>query len=160
MFLVFLSLAAVEAWSPPAQAIWTGEKPSINVQLHGGMVSMRNKAAIKVDLTAKKDGLAVSPFLQPMRGIAFEVRSMEGQPLDPAEPMMPSPPPPPLTVDQLTPVTRAKPVSVVTDELSRTIFPGPGRYKVRAHLFFFTGNSTPARYAEILSDTIEMTVKP
>ena len=153
-----LSLQAAVGWSPPAQAAWSGKAPPVEVHLHAGTLSMRDKAPIEVELTTVSDGVAVSPFLQPTRGVAFEVTSDAGQPVSPAEPMIGSPPPPPLKTEQLVSVTKASPYRIQTSERTATIFPGPGKYKVRARVFFFSFPSDPVRYAQLLSDTITVNV--
>lgn len=153
-----LGLQAAAGWTPPAQAAWSGDRPPVEVHLQAHPVSMRGKAEIDVDLVATGDGFAVSPFLQPTRGIAFEVTTLAGTPVSSAEPMIGSPPPPPLTPDQLIPVARAKTYHVVTAERASTIFPGPGSYKVRAHLRFFDFPSDPVHYASVVSDEITVDV--
>ena len=156
--LWLIGLQAAATWSPPAQAAWLGEKPPIEVRLHAPTLSMRGEAPIEVDITAKDDTFAVSPFLQPTRGIAFEVISEDGQPVAPAEPMAGSPPPPPLETKELTKISFASPYRVLTHESAKTIFPGAGRYKVRARIFLFNFPSEPVRYAEVVSDTITVSV--
>ena len=153
-----LGLQAAVAWSPPAQAAWVGEKPPIEVRLQAPTLSMRGEAPIEVDLIGKDGSFAVSPFLQPTRGIAFEVISDAGQPVVPAEPIAGSPPPPPLKRGDLITVSAASPYRVLTHESARTIFPGPGRYKVRARVFLFSFPSEPVRYAQVVSDTISVDV--
>lgn len=154
-----LGLQAAAAWTPPAQAAWSGDRPPVMVHLHAPPVSMRGKAAIDMDLVATGDGFAVSPFLQPTRGIAFEVTTVAGTPVSSAEPMMGSPPPPPLTTDQLVSVPRTKTYHVATSERARTIFPGPGSYKVTAHLRLFDFPADPVHYASVTSDTITVDVR-
>jgi len=156
--LWLIGLQAAATWSPPAQAAWSGDKPPIEVRLHASTLSMRGEALIEVDLTAKDNTFAVSPFLQPTRGIAFEVISEDGQPVAPAEPMAGSPPPPPLETKELTKISVASPYRVLTHESAKTIFPGAGRYKVRARIFLFNFPSEPVRYAEVVSDTITVNV--
>jgi hypothetical protein len=119
---------------------------------------MRGEAPIEVDLAAKDDTFAVSPFLQPTRGIAFEVISEDGQLVAPAEPMAGSPPPPPLETKELPAILLTSPYRVLTHESARTIFPGAGRYKVRARIFLFNYPSKPVRYAQAVSDTITVNV--
>lgn len=155
---MLLALLAAAAWSPPAQAAWSGETPPIEVRVHAKTLSMRDKAPIEVDLLATGDGFAVSPFLQTTRGIAFEVTSGSGQPVLPAEPMVGSPPPPPLDAQQLVSVSQSSPYHVTTQERARTIFPGPGRYKITAHVFFFSFPSNPVRYAELISQPVTVDV--
>lgn len=156
--IYLLGLQAAVAWSPPAQADWAGEKPPVEVRLHAPTLSMRGEAPIEVDLIGTGDTFAVSPFLQPTRGIAFEVFSDAGQPVAPAEPMTGSPPPPPLERKNLVTVSTASPYRVLTHESARTIFPGAGRYKVRARVFLFSFPSEPVRYAQVVSDTITVNV--
>jgi hypothetical protein len=153
-----LGLQAAVAWSPPAQATWVGEKPSIEVRLQAPTLSMRGEAPIEVDLIGKDGTFAVSPFLQPTRGIAFEVVSDDGQPVVPAQPMAGSPPPPPLKKEDLITVSAASPHRVLTHEIARSIFPGPGRYKLRAIVFLFSFLSEPVRYAQVVSNTISVNV--
>ena len=153
-----LGLQAAVSWSPAAQAAWAGEKPPIEVRLHAATFSMRGEAPIEVDLIAKDDTVAVSPFLQPTRGIAFEVIAEDGRPVAPAEPMAGSPPPPPLDAKELTAVSVASPYRVLTHERAKTIFPGAGRYRVRARIFLFNFPSEPVHYAQLVSDTITVNV--
>jgi hypothetical protein len=153
-----LGLQAAVSWSPAAQAAWAGEKPPIEVRLHAATFSMRGEAPIEVDLIAKDDTVAVSPFLQPTRGIAFEVISEAGQPVAPAEPMAGSPPPPPLMREGLIALSPKSPYRVLTHEKARTIFPGAGRYKVRARIFLFNFPSEPVRYAQVVSDAVTVNV--
>jgi hypothetical protein len=119
---------------------------------------MRGEAPIDVDLIATGDGVAVSPFLQPTRGIAFEVTSDAGQPVAAAKPMMGSPPPPPLETGQLVSVSKLSPYHIATHERTETIFPRPGRYRLRARVYVFSFPSEPVRYAQLLSDTITVDV--
>jgi len=156
--LWLIGLQAAATWSPPAQAAWAGEKPPIEVRLHAATLSMRGDAPIEVDLIAKDNTFAVSPFLQPTRGIAFEVISEDGQPVAPAEPMAGSPPPPPLKIEELIAISVTSPYRVLTHESARTIFPGAGRYKVRARIFLFNFPSKPVRYAQLVSDTVTVNV--
>ncbi|WP_294352678.1 hypothetical protein [uncultured Sphingomonas sp.] len=159
MLVAFLLAAqAMAAWSPPAQAAWSGKEPPVKVRIHAGTATMRGKAPIALDLTATTNACSISPFLQPTRGIAFEVTSQNGTPVAPATPMVGSPPPPPLATGELVAVTAAKPYHVATDEDARSIFPGPGRYRVRAHIFLFTTPEEPVRYAQLVSDTITVNV--
>lgn len=153
-----LGLQAAVAWSPPAQAAWIGEKPPIKVRLRAPTLSMRGEALIEVDLIGKDGPFAVSPLLQPTRGIAFEVISDAGRPVVSAEPMTGSPPPPPLKTEDLITVSAASPYRVLTHESARTIFPGPGRYRLRAKVFLFSFPSDPIRYAQVVSDTISVDV--
>lgn len=155
---MLLALLAAAAWSPPAQAAWSGETPHIEVRVRAKSLSMRDKAPIEVDLLATGDDFAVSPFLQATRGIAFEVTSDSGQPITPAEPMVGSPPPPPLDIQQLVSVSQSAPYHVTTQERARTIFPGPGRYNIKAHVFLFSFPSDPVRYAELISKPITIVV--
>lgn len=155
---MLLALLAAAAWSPPAQAAWPGEMPHIEVRVRAKTLSMRDKAQIDVDLLATGEGFAVSPFLQTTRGIAFDVTLDSGQPATPAEPMVGSPPPPPLEVQQLVPVSQSTPYHVTTQERAGTIFPGPGRYKIKAHVFLFSFPSSPVRYAELISKPVSVVV--
>jgi hypothetical protein len=156
--LWLLGIQAATGWSPPAQAAWSGDTPPIEAHLHADTLSMHGTAPIEVDLVATGDGFAVSPFLQATRGIAFEVTSEAGQPVSSVAPMVISPPPPPLETEKLVQVSRASPFHVQTRESARTIFPGPGKYKVRARLFFLSYPSRPVRYAQIVSNTILVNV--
>ncbi len=145
-------------WSPPAQAVWPGTIAPVRVTLGAGAASMGGSTALSVDLLATGDGVAVSPFLQATRGIAFDVRTTSGEPVTAAEPMQGSPPPPPLTTDQLTPVGRTTPFHVAIREKTRTIFPGPGLYRVSAVISLFDPGSTPARYARAVSAPVTIRV--
>lgn len=156
--IALVGLQAAAGWNPPAQAAWSGDRPPVEVHLQAHPVSMRGKAEIDVDLVGTGDGFTVSPFLQPTRGIAFEVMTLAGIPVSSAEPMIGSPPPPPLAPDQLIPVPKAKTYHVVTAERATTLFPGPGRYKVRAQLHFFDFPSDPVNHATLASDTITVDV--
>ncbi len=156
--LWLIGLQAAATWSPPAQAAWAGEKPPIEVRLHAATLSMRGDAPIEVDLIAKDNNFAVSPFLQSTRGIAFEVISEDGQPVAPAEPMAGSPPPPPLKIEELIAISVTSPYRIFTHESARTTFPGAGRYKVRARVFLFNFPSKPVRYAQLVSDTVTVNV--
>lgn len=138
-------------WSPPAQAVWTGSVAPIRVTLRASAASMSDDTSLSVDLLATGDGVAVSPFLQATRGVAFDVRTLSGAPVAPAEPMPGSPPPPLLTANQLTPVGRTDPFHVAIREKTRTIFPGPGLYRVSAIVSLFDPFSTPARYVRDVS---------
>jgi hypothetical protein len=132
---VMLLQAAAAVWSPPAQAAWLDDQPPIKVVLHAGPISMRGIAPLEVDLVATGNGFSISPFLQTTRGIAFEVTKTDGEQVDAAEPMIGSPPPPPLQSSQLVAVTPTSSDRVMTKERARTIFPQPGSYRVKAHLF-------------------------
>lgn len=140
-----------QPWSPLAQAVWPGTIAPVRVTLGSGAASMGGPTALSVDLLATGDGVAVSPFLQATRGIAFDVRTTSGEPIAAAEPMQGSPPPPPLMTDQLMPVGRAAPFHVTIREKTRMIFPGPGLYRVSAIVSLFDPNSTPARYSRVVS---------
>lgn len=145
-------------WSPPAQAVWPGPDAPVRVTLGTGAASMGGRISLSVDLLATGDGVAVSPFLQATRGIAFDVRTTSGEPVAAAEPMLGSPPPPPLMTDQLTPVGRATPFHVTIREKTRTIFSGPGLYRVCAIVSLFDPNSAPARYARAVSAPVTVRV--
>ncbi len=145
-------------WSPPAQAVWPGTDAPVRVTLGAGAASIGGSTALSVDLLATGDGVAVSPFLQATRGIAFDVKTTSGEPVAAAEPMQGSPPPPPLTKDQLTAVGRATPFHITIREKTRTIFPGPGLYRVSAIVSLFDPNTTPARYARAVSAPVTIRV--
>ncbi len=61
-------------------------------------------------------------------------------------------------IDQAVPVSKSSPYNVVTQERERAIFPGPRKYEVKAHVFFFSFLTNPVRYAELISDTITVDV--
>lgn len=145
-------------WSPPAQAVWPGPDAPVRVTLGTGAASMGGRIALSVDLLATGDGVAVSPFLQATRGIAFDVRTTSGEPIEAAEPMPGSPPPPPLMPDQLTAVGRATPFHITIREKTRSIFPGPGLYRVSAIVSLFNPNLVPARYAKVVSAPVTIRV--
>lgn len=145
-------------WSPPAQAVWPEPDAPVRVTLGTSAASMGGRIALSVSLLATGDGVAVSPFLQATRGIAFDVRTTSGEPVAAAEPMQGSPPPPPLTTNQLTAVGRAAPFHVTIREKTRTIFPGPGLYRVSAIVSLFDPDSTPARYAKAVSAPVTIRV--
>ncbi len=153
-------LQAAAVWSPPAQAAWQDDQPPINVVLHAGPISMRGIASLEVDIVATGNGFSISPFLQTTRGIAFEVTRTDGKQVDAAEPMIGSPPPPPLQSSQLVAVTPTSSDRVITKERARTIFPQPGSYRVKAHLFLFNFPSQPVRRVELVSNAIDVTVTP
>ncbi|MEJ8631420.1 hypothetical protein P0F65_19775 [Sphingomonas sp. I4] len=155
-----LGLQSALGWSPPAQAAWAGENPPIEVRLHAPTLSMRGEAPIEVVITAKAKGFAVSPFLQPARGIAFEVVTPTGQPVTAVVPMMGSPPPPPLKAEDLVTVSPTSPYRIATRERTNTIFPKAGQFKVKARIFLFDFPSEPVRYAQLVSDTIMVNVTP
>ena len=157
--LWLLSLQVAAAWSPPARAIWMGEKPPVEVRLHAHAISMRSTAPIDVDLVAQEGAFfAVSPFLEPTRGIAFEVLSESGQLLPPAESMPLSTPPPVVKNEQLVAVSRSSPYRIATRERAATIFPGPGTYKLRARIYLFSSDLDRVRSAQLTSDTITIEV--
>ncbi len=153
-----LSLEAAVGLSPPAQARWSGKTPPIEVRLHATTLSMRGEAPIGIDVVSKGAPFAVSPFLQVTNGIAFEVISDVGQPVAPVVPIVGSPPPPPLEASELVSVSRNSPFHIATRENTKAIFPGPGRYKIRARLIFSSFPSKPVRYAQILSNTVPVDV--
>jgi hypothetical protein len=156
--LWLIGLQAAAAWSPPAQAAWTGEAPPVEVTLQVGKLSMSQIAPIEVDLVARTDSFAVSPFLQATRGIAFEVTSVDGKPMHAREPMITSPPPPPLEAGRLVRVAGASPFRVVTRESARTMFPGPGTYVMKAVLFLTDWPASPTRRARLESAAVTVHV--
>ncbi|KQO11101.1 EF-hand domain-containing protein [Sphingomonas sp. Leaf242] len=149
---------AGEIWNPPAQAVWSGSATPIKIALKAGAAPMSGMASLTVDLTATSDGLAISPFVQVTRGIAFLVRSSTGQFVEPAERMIGSPPPPPLASGELTSIGGEAPFSVAIHEMTRTIFPGPGIYQVQAMVSLFDPSATPARYAKAISSPVTVKV--
>jgi Ca2+-binding EF-hand superfamily protein len=146
------------AWYPPAQARWTGDAPPIRVMLQAGAASMRGDALLTVRLLATGDDVAVSPFLQATRGIGFDVTTITGQPVAPAEPMIGSPPPPPLAADQLTTIGRASPLRVDIHEKARMIFPAPGLYRISATVTLFDPDHIPARRTVAVSAPVTIKV--
>ena len=150
--------SAPEPWSPPAQAIWSGTTVPVRVTLTAGKAAMDGSVSLSVDLLATGDGVAISPFVQATRGIAFEVRTVTAELVAPIEPMPGSPPPPPLTPDQLTPIGRTTPFHVEIREKTRTIFPHGGLYRIRALVSLFDPYSIPARYVRTVSAPTTITV--
>jgi len=145
-------------WSPPAQAVWPGAVAPVRVTIGAGTASMSDDTSLSLDILATDDGVAVSPFLQATRGIALDVRTMSGEPVAAAEPMPGSPPPPPLGVDQLTALGRTTPFRIAIREKTRTIFPRAGLYRLSAVVSLFDPNSTPARYARVVSAPVTIRV--
>lgn len=157
-FVAIIALQAAAAWTMPAQAHWDGDAPRIAVRVEAGAVSMRGTAPIVVTVSAPDGGVAVSRFISVTRGIALDIRSLDGASVTPLEPIIGSPPPPPLGIAELTPVTATTPFRVSTAEQARNLFPGPGTYQVRAIVALFDPVAEPGRHARARSEPVTVRV--
>jgi hypothetical protein len=133
IFILMLIAASTALW-PPAQADWpVGKKMKLAVVLE----PRSNKQGIAEDFDAAvritSDGILVSPVFPPAG----------------------SPPTPPITdTTYLTKVGHEQPMLVKLKENPRTIFPGAGRYRVRAIVSVFDWRHKPVRYEQFASPPV------
>ena len=161
--LALLLQSAVAPWSPPVQADWPDDEPlraTARLSAPVAKVSMRDHVPLLVSLSARDQELKVSPFINATRGIAFEVVGQDGRVVAPQVPIAISPPAPPLALDRLKPVGQATPMVVGTGEQAINLFPGPGRYRVRAIIFFMEFPAQVVRYTQLRTQQVTITVTP
>ncbi|MFL0588503.1 hypothetical protein ACH0BU_18020 [Sphingomonas olei] len=154
---------ATEAWSPSAQGVWRGTaSPDLNVSLSSAAatVAMDSSVPLKVALSSSQNAVSVSPMLNVTRGIAYEVRGANGHLVAPKEPIAISPPAPPVGLNGLKMIRSGSPLVAPTAVRAINLFPGPGRYRVRAVIFLMDIEERPARYAKLLSNEVVIDVTP
>ena len=94
------------------------------------------------------------------RGVAFDVRDAAGDQVCPAEPPPWSPPPPPPGAETTVVVTPSAPYRFKLDEPGKWVFPGPGRYTVRAVLTLWGPGAGRTTNYTVASDPVVVTVRP
>lgn len=154
VILILMLIAASTALWPPAQADWpVGKKMKLAVVLE----PRSNKQSITKNLDAivrisSADEVGLDPAMSFTRGISLQVSTIDGVPVSPAFPPAGSPPTPPITDSlYLTKVDSRKPMLVKLEENPRTIFPGAGRYRVRAIVSVLDWRHKPVRYEHFTS---------
>ena len=157
MIFILMLIAASTALWPPAQADWpVGKKLKLAVVLK----PRSNKQGIAEDFDASVritsvDNVGIDPAMSFTRGISLQVSTIDGIPVSPVFPPAGSPPTPPITdTTYLTKVGHEQPMLVKLKENPRTIFPGAGRYRVRAIVSVFDWRHKPVRYEQFTSPPV------
>jgi hypothetical protein len=153
IFILMLIAASTALW-PPAQADWpVGKKMKLAVVLE----PRSNKQGIAEDFDAavRITSVGIDPAMSFTRGISLQVSTIDGIPVSPVFPPAGSPPTPPITdTTYLTKVGHEQPMLVKLKENPRTIFPGAGRYRVRAIVSVFDWRHKPVRYEQFTSPSV------
>jgi len=156
IFILMLIAASTALW-PSAQADWpVGKKMKLAVVLE----PRSNKQGIGEDFDAAVritsiDKVGLDPAMSFTRGISLHVSTIDEIPVSPVFPPAGSPPTPPITdTTYLTKVGHEKPMFVKLKENPRTIFPGAGRYRVRAIVSVFDWRHKPVRYEQFTSPSV------
>lgn len=155
--------SAAAAWSPSAQGAWRGSaSPDLDVGLSSAAttVAMGSTVPLKVRLASSRNAVSVSPMLNVTRGIAYEVRGVDGRLVAPREPIAISPPTPPVGLDGLMTIRPDGPFVAVAGARAINLFPGPGRYRVRAVIFLMDIEERPTRRAKLISNELVIDVTP
>jgi hypothetical protein len=154
---MLMLIASSTALWPPAQADWpVGKKIKLAVVLE----ARSNRQSIADDFDASVrissiDNVGIDPGITFTRGISLQVSAIDGIPVSPVFPPAGSPPSPPIIdTNNLTMVGHEQPMLVTLKESSRTIFPGAGRYRVRAIVSVFDWRHKPMRYEQFTSPPI------
>ena len=151
-----LIAASIALW-PPAQADWPVDK---KIRLSVALEPLSNQQSIAKDFNASVrissvDKVGLDPGIGFTRGISLEVLTTDGAYVSPMFPPAGSPPSPPITDNAaLTTIVHEKPMLVSLKESSRSIFPGVGRYRVRAIVSVFDWRHKPVRYEQSTSSSV------
>jgi hypothetical protein len=143
--------------SIPAQAEWdAGAKPAITVSIAAPSrpVKIDDKVTLDVKIAIDQGPFRASPFLAASRGVSFQVTDTKGVVVRPLEPMPISPPAPPVQPGALVSIDPGKPLSIQVKEPAKYLFPGAGKFKVRATIRFMDASSTPPHYLSATSDGV------